>query len=360
MSTTGPIITTKWTEVDLNGRPFRNSYVMQHKYESKPRNFSAPLPYVRRRAVSHVVENGSGMTGQNGRADCGNWGANPWIDYRSSAPVARVKQACYSKFVGKLKEDAMGWGENLATRKQSLEMILHRVGTLTTAARRLKKGDIPGFCRALGVTPRPTKSKLKKASSIWLEYHFGWEPLYGDIYTACKTLQNDVPAGVIRASSLEECHELDVAREWITRTQARVIVTYQGTYYVDNPNKFLLNKLGVINPVAVAWELVPFSFAVDWFIPVGQYLGSFSDFWGVKRSNEFTSVFIEAKSQVTRRRDVGVNPIFYQTIDSEAVKSTRELGIAIPKPTLKLFKGFSLVRGATAVALLIGMLRSLG
>jgi hypothetical protein len=30
--------------------------------------------------------------------------------------------------------------------------------------------------------------------------------------------------------------------------------------------------LGLLNPENVAWELLPWSFVVDWFIPIGQYL----------------------------------------------------------------------------------------
>jgi hypothetical protein len=32
------------------------------------------------------------------------------------------------------------------------------------------------------------------------------------------------------------------------------------------------NRLGVINPLAIAWELYPFSFVIDWFVPIGSVL----------------------------------------------------------------------------------------
>lgn len=32
--------------------------------------------------------------------------------------------------------------------------------------------------------------------------------------------------------------------------------------------------LGLTNPASVAWELVPFSFVVDWFAPVGDWLNA--------------------------------------------------------------------------------------
>jgi hypothetical protein len=33
------------------------------------------------------------------------------------------------------------------------------------------------------------------------------------------------------------------------------------------------SEIGLTNPAEVAWELVPFSFVVDWAIPIGTFLG---------------------------------------------------------------------------------------
>jgi hypothetical protein len=31
-------------------------------------------------------------------------------------------------------------------------------------------------------------------------------------------------------------------------------------------------QLGLLDPLSVAWELLPWSFVIDWFIPIGAYL----------------------------------------------------------------------------------------
>jgi hypothetical protein len=41
---------------------------------------------------------------------------------------------------------------------------------------------------------------------------------------------------------------------------------------LDNPSLAYLNTFGLINPLSIAWELVPWSFAIDWFVPVGKTL----------------------------------------------------------------------------------------
>lgn len=36
----------------------------------------------------------------------------------------------------------------------------------------------------------------------------------------------------------------------------------------------LPGRFGLLNPLEVIWELVPFSFVADWFLPIGDYLSA--------------------------------------------------------------------------------------
>lgn len=36
-----------------------------------------------------------------------------------------------------------------------------------------------------------------------------------------------------------------------------------------------LSNLGLTNPVTIAWELAPFSFVVDWLVPIGSFISQF-------------------------------------------------------------------------------------
>lgn len=37
----------------------------------------------------------------------------------------------------------------------------------------------------------------------------------------------------------------------------------------------LPGRFGLLNPLSVAWELMPLSFVADWFLPIGSYLSGF-------------------------------------------------------------------------------------
>jgi hypothetical protein len=118
--------------------------------------------------------------------------------------------------------------------------------------------------------------------------------------------------------------------------------------FVSNPNTALANQMGFINPAAVAWELVPFSFLVDWFLPVGDFLNSFTDLLGHSVHYPYTTTKRVA-SGLARQADGR----FITDTQIDACNLNRVLSL----PTYKLrtvpFKGLSLSRGATAISLVI-------
>jgi hypothetical protein len=114
---------------------------------------------------------------------------------------------------------------------------------------------------------------------------------------------------------------------------------------VDNPNLHLAQQLGFINPLSVAWELVPFSFVVDWFGNVGQVLASFSDFAGLSQVNPRTTTF-QKTTKLTQTYTGYV-------ANHESVYVTRITSIVGPVLIRSQWKGISPVRGLTACSLLL-------
>jgi hypothetical protein len=56
------------------------------------------------------------------------------------------------------------------------------------------------------------------------------------------------------------------------------------TLYYAVPNEFLktLSEGGITNPALVAWELLPWSFVVDWFLPIGNFISSWDAVAGLQ------------------------------------------------------------------------------
>lgn len=129
--------------------------------------------------------------------------------------------------------------------------------------------------------------------------------------------------------------------------------------FVENPNLHRATTLGLTNPAAIAWELVPFSFVVDWFIPIGNFLNSWTDFLGLRFEDSYNTRYVKVEN-LRLYNGSGVPPghpaykeIYRANSICMARAVQRELGTISPVIYPKQFKGFSVIRGATAISLLI-------
>ncbi len=121
-------------------------------------------------------------------------------------------------------------------------------------------------------------SLIKKAGSAWLEYVYGWKPLLHDIYDIADNAARS-PGGylsVTRARDVLRNDDTVTQRAYpytyVTRTLDKVAVAFSVTY--QTRGGFDISRWSSLNPVSIAWELMPYSFVVDWFYDVGGYMRS--------------------------------------------------------------------------------------
>jgi len=195
----------------------------------------------------------------------------------------------YNRLIQQLKADQAELGAALAERKQSMEMIASRSLQLLNFARRLRRLDFVGAGKALGLTrsqlPKGVRGNAKSFANNFLEYSFGWAPLASDIGNAVDTLQRGVPPAMVRSRGRKNYNFSSFSPNPsggdLTSLTGWMKVQLGCQVQVDNPNLFLANQLGFVNPAAIAWEIVPFSFVVDYFFNVQSFLNSFTDLWGL-------------------------------------------------------------------------------
>lgn len=156
---------------------------------------------------------------------------------------------------------------------------LHKtIHMVTSAGRRLVK-LVEAFRRR---KPSESLSSLvsKEASNLWLEGRYGWRILLFDIQDISNTIQTlhekktrlTQRSGISYSSSAHsQVINDDIYHTAIHHTVDSVDVSLRGSVAADID----LPKL-LFNPFATAWELVRFSFVVDWFIDVGQALEALS------------------------------------------------------------------------------------
>lgn len=256
-------------------------------YEAKSGGvFSKDERYRKRSAYSHHTI----------KTDAGGLNASSVDAYME--PSQNIKNAvaakAYDRFLDKMRGGASAsLGASIAEGRSSLEMIASRAIMLRNAWKAVRRGDVVGAAKHLGIPPTSKRipkprgrqgpgkvSKKHYASATWLELHFGWAPLLGDIHDACEVLSKPIFGSAKVVASASDAYTRKNAGFPDGEASGKYGVRYEGEIQVSNPNLFLASRMGLVNPAAIAWELVPFSFVVDWFTNVGQFLSSLTDFAG--------------------------------------------------------------------------------
>jgi hypothetical protein len=267
----------------------------------------------------------------------------------------------YAKFKNKLQV-ACEMSTNMAELKQSLGMMEKRLLQLVRFTLAVKRGQFDRAARILGLSTTPTglRKGAKTLSDTWLEFHFGWSPLISDIGEFVKVFQQPIPKLRVKAVGSGYNHFISYsgANTYISQFATRCQLL--ADFWISNPNLNLADQLGFVNPASVAWELVPFSFVVDWFVNVGDIIASATDFAGVTFEQPTTTYLsdIHWTHQVSYGYwDKSVSPWVYRTgtaYDSlRRVTMQRSYGIGTPYLKLRPPAPWPWKRVVTAAALLV-------
>lgn len=289
------------------------------------------------------------------------------------ADATNVTNRAKAKIAHKVKNDKIDLGVTIAESSQAFRMFGSTTRRIADAYRALRHGDIRGLRRNIYVKPPHAASLLhrgpldvrKHAPSLWLELQYGWKPLLSDMYGACEAVHARLAEGALYRASTSAVEQLDrwnkgVVCPGIVLADVRRNQTnrakYQLQYWVDNSTGNTLSSLGLTNPLSVAWELVPYSFVVDWFIPVGDYLSTLDAYLGVTFHKGFEVIIKEFVGYAAYRGANGL-PDWTNTARGvdvyRHVTYNRNVLTAFPRAGLpKLKNPFSALHAANAISLM--------
>lgn len=230
----------------------------------------------------------------------------------NTQPFYQVQiNAAYARLVGDVTNNAQ-LGATLAEGRQAMTMMLTRVSQLIDFTKSVRRLDFVRAARIvnLAIVPKGVSAK-KSLANNWLEYSFGWRPLIQDLYNAADHLQN--PLNTVRPKGRSKDSYMNKRQVNQPTSSIYSLDLVQGIMYaqmgceieINNPNLYLLNKLGLANPASVIWELIPFSFVVDWFTTVGEFLSSGTDFLGLTVKRPWSLYGFKGPCQLIRKNDFG-------------------------------------------------------
>lgn len=204
-------------------------------------------------------------------------------DHSTSDSVTLSKKA-QSRLLTGLKDQSVNVAVAVAEGRKTLDTIAETAVNLAKAGSAVRRFDFGGAARALGVVfTKRAKKHMRESNSLeknWLALQYGWLPLLSDIYGMAEFVaktQNYHPREKQTSSASTSGSYQNTFKNggWVVTDRWQLKHTVKCVVYFSeqgggNPP----TALGLTNPLAVAWELVPFSFVVDWFLPVGTFLNN--------------------------------------------------------------------------------------
>lgn len=122
---------------------------------------------------------------------------------------------------------------------------------------------------------KPTPCNVAAAELV---YSYGIEPLANDVWNSLQRLNTVLAEPPIRrlcfTAKKVETFDSNGLVGRVEVTERPVI------YYAINPE--YASRFTIGNPAEMVWEIIPYSFVVDWGIPIGDYLSSLDALRGIE------------------------------------------------------------------------------
>lgn len=189
----------------------------------------------------------------------------------------------------------------VAEARRTADLVLGTARDLARSYQNLRRGNLRGAMEAIGLPPprgaetrgfnrQYGRNPVDAASNRWLELQYGWKPLLNDAKNSAETLAElqTLPSkteGRVSATTrlftlqTDDNHLVMVSPNTKMRRIRNQEESYKAVWRFEPVWGIeAIASLGLTNPALVAWELLPLSFVIDWFLPIGRYIEQFDNF----------------------------------------------------------------------------------
>lgn len=361
---TGPIYETEsylGSPISTGFRP-TTSWMERSRYRQvRPYNLNLSYAYFKARA-SYSSNSDSFYKHYYQVEAYGKCASTNW----SSHYIASAYNNAYARFQAKITGDRAQLGSALAEWRKTAAMVNNRSLQLFQFVRAVKRGRF-GEANKLLKIRRGFRPKAKDLAGMVLEYSFGWAPTVMDIHSGMKVLTGGIPPSWVKTSAKNAfTYQLTSGTSpfrYSETNSGAIKVSVGAVVYLTNPNLWLAEQLGLVNPAGVLWEITPFSFLVDYFVNVGDVLNSWTDTLGISLGNAYRTWGLECTSGGYQEGGYfPPGPPKYGALNlnqftGHAYRVVRDSG-SLPGPTLQFTPPrVSLRRATTSIALLIQLLK---
>lgn len=173
------------------------------------------------------------------------------------------------KLLDAVKRQNVNLAMVMAEYRETCSQFLNLSRTLYQGYRNLRRMNLRGFYSS------------KEFSKRWIEYQFGLAPVASDLQGLCDSLADNLREGIHIHKSVSNVGRQNYTRSFPDTSGNGRLTVEEIEYFsirldarwsVRDSTLHNVSRFGFSNPAALAYELVPFSFVVDWMFPVGGWL----------------------------------------------------------------------------------------
>lgn len=338
----------------------RYSYIQSGYAQAKPFNLDLPYDVMIARSIDAPA------------------GSDTWSVFPDSfGDLVLATNKARAKFVNGLGETSQ-LGSTLSTElKASWATVSGGITNALLAANQVRRGRLTDAAKTLGFSPPVVKKVVrlrsrtgskrvrkvfreyyrmpdgrevaKSLANKWLWYSYGVKPLLSDMHNAMDVLVRHVPMAKVVGFGSNKT-DYYIGGFYQTRYEVKASVRISAWVRVTNPNLWLANQLGLINPVQMVNEGIRLSFVVDWFSNLSQIINQLTDFVGLEITRPVTS----SKHIIIQKEyhpDYGIPMTKMRTdFKRRLIVPDARLVFAYERPNWQ--------RGLNAISLLIGVLKT--
>jgi hypothetical protein len=237
----------------------------------------------------------------------------------------------YNKALDNLNDNVRG----------SLDLSVDIAQAGQTAKMLRVKDSLVSYVRNFVSNRSKFKALIQGISNARLEFIYGWKPLVEDLYLAADESVR-VPLNVMGRFQGHSSQKLSfshiqmqtvygVVNFPVSSQDAKVSIKIGVQLYTPS---FDLSRWASLNPVSIAWEIIPYSFVVDWVFNIGGYLRNLET--GLLSQNRFRNGYITQffRGNVVGRLDNGSS---FWTVNGQNIDMNRSVLSSYPLPSLPRF-----------------------
>lgn len=267
-------VNKKWVEASpASVRAFAKTTAARHRHKVEPLS-ATPFSIVATKENSTVVTAFAynGLVGKMGPV-------KSLVGFPGSSITTHLDQSSDGSLElarARSKVSDYNFGETIAEFTDTTRLIAKNYKRILGFLGDLQAGrwnKLPSVPKSIRKLP-----SSRRFSDGYLELQFGWLPFFNDIYSAVDAYSQGLyerGASVVRRSGgRSKTITADPRNTTFQEPGSPIEASASFRGIVKSPVQAELSRLGLANPLLTAWNLVPFSFVADWFLPIAPILGS--------------------------------------------------------------------------------------